>query len=88
MSELEAENLEKTKWAVETERRLGNELVVQSGQLAETLRRLEESEAAAEERTKWAASLQDQIRDLENQLAMFRASRWLKLGRTIGLGPK
>jgi ubiquinone/menaquinone biosynthesis C-methylase UbiE len=88
VAEVEAENLEKTKWALETERRLGNDLVVQSGQLAETLRRLEETEATMEERTKWAQSLEEQIRDLEHQLAMVRASRWVKLGRSIGLGPK
>jgi ubiquinone/menaquinone biosynthesis C-methylase UbiE len=86
--ELEAENLEKTKWAQETERRLGNELVVQSGQLAETLRRLEQTEATVEERTRWARSLEDQIRNLETQIALMRESRWLKLGRAIGAGPK
>jgi len=32
--------------------------------------------------------LQEQVKQLEMQMAMARASRWLKLGRTFGLGPE
>jgi hypothetical protein len=34
-----------------------------------------------------AQSLETQARALEQQVANFRASRWVRLGRSIGLGP-
>jgi SAM-dependent methyltransferase len=49
----------------------------------------ERAEAAQvlEERTAWALRLDEEKRQLEQQLAMVRASRWVKLGRNFGLGP-
>ena len=40
-----------------------------------------------EERTAWALRLDEEKRQLEQQLAMVRASRWVRLGRQFGLGP-
>jgi len=46
------------------------------------------TEAALEERTKWALSLEQEKSALEQQLGLVRASRWVKLGKSLGLGPK
>jgi ubiquinone/menaquinone biosynthesis C-methylase UbiE len=40
-----------------------------------------------EERTRWALELDARVQALEAQLAMARASRWLKLGRQFKIGP-
>jgi DNA repair exonuclease SbcCD ATPase subunit len=85
---LEVENREKTKWALDTERRLTAELVNQSGQLAETFRLLDKAEATVVERTQWAQQLDEQLRQVEARIEMIGQSRWVKLGRTVGLGPK
>lgn len=87
VAELEDDIRAKTEWALETERRLGGELQEQCRELARCVELLHESEARFEERTAWALGLQKQVEHLETQLAMFRASRWVKLGRRIGLGP-
>jgi hypothetical protein len=39
------------------------------------------------ERTAWAQRLDQERRLLEEQLTLVRASRWIKLGRKVGLGP-
>jgi hypothetical protein len=53
------------------------------------------SEKELEERTAWALRLDEEKRQLEEtrqhleqQLAMVRASRWVKLGRRFRLGPE
>ena len=88
VADLEAENREKTKWALDTERRLNADLVNTSGQLAETLRLLDKAEATVVERTLWAQRLDEQLRQVESQIEFIRQSRWVKLGRVVGLGPK
>jgi hypothetical protein len=49
---------------------------------------LDQAEATVVERTRWAQQLQARLQDLEAQLRMIRQSRWLRLGRTVGLGPQ
>jgi SAM-dependent methyltransferase len=88
VADLELENQQKTLWAMETERRLSAELVSQSGHFAEVLRKLEASEQLVEERTNWAQGLDEQLRHTEVQLEMVRDSRWIKIGRFFGLGPR
>jgi SAM-dependent methyltransferase len=84
---LEQENREKTKWALDTEARLTAEI----RQIAEALEKagasLEQSEKDLQERTAWALRLEEEKRQLEELLSMVRASRWVKLGRKVGLGP-
>jgi len=80
IAELEAENLAKTEWARSTETRLTKEIEDKSRELAECVRLLSSAEATVEERTLWAQRV-------EAQLSLIRASRWLKLGRKLGLGP-
>ena len=36
----------------------------------------------------WARTLEAQLQATAAQLALVRQSRWLKLGRQIGLGPR
>ena len=86
--ELEGENREKTEWALETERRLGREIEERTRELAECVERLHAAERTIEERTAWIGQLQEQIKLLEQQIQLARDSRWLKLGRRLGVGPE
>ncbi|MGA2117410.1 MAG: methyltransferase domain-containing protein [Bryobacteraceae bacterium] len=84
VNQLEDEVREKIGWARDAEARLGAELA--DKQLA--LDALHRTETERDERTQWALGLQQQARDLEARLALYRGSRWVKLGRKIGLGPE
>jgi 2-polyprenyl-3-methyl-5-hydroxy-6-metoxy-1,4-benzoquinol methylase len=85
--DLEADIRERTQWAIDTETRLTAELQKEVEQLALAVEALHRTEKELEERTAWAHLLQEQVEKLETQLAMYRASRWVKLGRKAGLGP-
>jgi SAM-dependent methyltransferase len=85
---LEEDVRQRTVWAQETESRLGQEVADRSADLARCVEILHETERTVEERTLWAQGLQKQVTQLEEQMALLRASRWLKLGRRIGLGPE
>jgi SAM-dependent methyltransferase len=84
---LELDIQDKTRWALDTETRLTAELRAQTEHLGTAVEALHHTEKELEERTAWALRLQDEARRLEEQVALFRASRWVKLGRTVGLGP-
>ena len=56
-------------------------------ELARCVDLLHESEKTVEERTIWAQNLQARIEQLESTLASLQQSRWLRLGRKIGVGP-
>jgi ubiquinone/menaquinone biosynthesis C-methylase UbiE len=87
LAELDAENLAKTEWAISTEARLTKEVEEVTRQLVEYVRLLAAAEANVEERTLLAQRAQAQRDELARQLNLIRASRWLKLGRKLGLGP-
>jgi DNA repair exonuclease SbcCD ATPase subunit len=87
LAELEQENRAKTAWALETEARLTEELAAKGKELVECVRLLEAAEATVVERTHWAQRLEKERADLEAKLQMVRASRWVRLGRSMGLGP-
>ncbi len=87
VAELEEENLQKTAWAMETETRLTAELAVRAEHLAATVRLLDAAETTVVERTQWAQHLEFQLGQVRTQLDLIRQSRWLRLGRTFGLGP-
>lgn len=78
--ELETENAEKTKWAVDTDARLTAEIERVAHELTEALRLLKTAEETVVERTKWA-------QDLERKLNAARDSRWVRIGRKMGFGP-
>jgi ubiquinone/menaquinone biosynthesis C-methylase UbiE len=88
VGELEQENRLKTEWALDTEQRLSAELTAKCAELAETVRLLDTAEATVTERTLWAQQIQAQLDQLKTQFHMLRESRWLKLGRAVGLGPE
>ncbi|BDC51636.1 hypothetical protein F183_A39510 [Bryobacterales bacterium F-183] len=79
--ELEADVAERSAWAQDTEARLTGELQEKSRELAEAVRLLDQAENTVVERTEWAQSLR-------RELDLIRESRWIKLGRTFGLGPR
>ncbi len=101
IASLTAENLRKTRWALDT----GEQLSTAVRQLEETsatlvartesLQQLDAEfaestrrfQAIVVEHTEKAAHLDDQLRQLTAQIEMMRHSRWLKLGRMFGVGP-
>jgi len=84
---LNEENRRKTDWALETEQRLTADLEHRASQLTEAIRLLDHAEATVVERTEWAQRLDTRLQETTAQLALVRQSRWLKLGRQLGLGP-
>jgi SAM-dependent methyltransferase len=91
---LERDIQDRTQWAIDTETSLTAVIRDQTERLSHAVadlstavEALHHTEKELEERTAWALRLQDEARRLEEQVAMFRASRWVKLGRTVGLGP-
>jgi SAM-dependent methyltransferase len=91
---LELDIQDKTRWAIDTETNLTAVIRDQAERLSHTVadlgtavEALHHTEKELDERTAWALRLQDEARRLEEQVALFRASRWVKLGRTVGLGP-
>jgi SAM-dependent methyltransferase len=59
----------------------------QTAELACAVEALHRTERDLEERTAWALRLQEEAQELEASLAAYRASRWVRLGRKVGLGP-
>jgi hypothetical protein len=86
--ELEEDVRQKTAWALDTESRLTKELADKGEELARCVEILHRTEKTAEDRRIWAEKLQQQVTQLERQLAGYLASRWVKLGRRFGLGPE
>ncbi len=95
IGELSEELRKRTEWALETERRLTAELEqrcaeleARANELADCVRLLDRAEATVIERTEWAQRLESQLRELEALIAAARTSRWVRLGRMLGLGPQ
>jgi ubiquinone biosynthesis O-methyltransferase len=87
IAELEKEGREKEQWAVDTDKRLSAEIERLTADLTAAVAALERVEKDLEERTAWAIRLDREKTAAEDQLAMVRLSRWVKLGRKVGLGP-
>jgi len=102
IQDLEREAKQAARWAQETETRLTaeiarvqqvfesrqHEIEAKAKELADCVRLLDAAEQTVIQRTEWAQSLQRRITELEAQLSAVEASRWVKLGKSIGLGPK
>ncbi len=84
---LEQEGREKEQWAIDTEKRLSAEIARLSGELTEAVAAIERVEKDLEERTAWALRLDKEKAAVEGQLELVRLSRWVRLGRKVGLGP-
>ena len=94
VADLELDIRAKTQWAIDTETRLTAEVNQQTAALETAVAQLHSTEKELDERTAWALELQEEARRwqaearrLADQVALFRASRWVKLGRRVGLGP-
>jgi hypothetical protein len=74
---LEQSEREKTEWALRVQ-----------GELTECARLLDAAEQTVIERTDWALRVEADLDRAQNLLEMVRASRWLRLGRRVGLGPE
>jgi 2-polyprenyl-3-methyl-5-hydroxy-6-metoxy-1,4-benzoquinol methylase len=73
----------KTEWA----RKASAELEAKCQELAHCVSLLDAAEAMVSERTRWAQTADAERAELAAKLEMVRASRWLKMGRRVGLGP-
>jgi SAM-dependent methyltransferase len=80
---MEHEDQVKTAWA----RKASADLEAKCQELAHCVGLLDTAEATVRERTIWAQTAEAQRAELAAQLEMIRASRWVKMGRTVGLGP-
>jgi chromosome segregation ATPase len=84
---LEADIREKTQWAIDVEANLKADVARQTAELVRAVDALHRTEKELDERTAWARRLEAETQTLQHQLALFRKSRWVKLGRKVGLGP-
>jgi hypothetical protein len=83
VAQMEQEDRVKTEWALQA----SAELEAKCQELAGCVRLLDIAETTVCERTVWAQTVEAQRAGLAAQLEMVRASRWVKLGRKVGLGP-
>jgi len=83
IAELEEESRQTAQWAANGQK----EIERLSGDLAAAVAALERVEKELEDRTVWAQRLDREKAVVEGQWAMVRLSRWVKLGRKVGLGP-
>jgi hypothetical protein len=81
---LEADLASKVAWAQDAEERL-EEQIADKKRAVEALHNTEKELA---DRTAWAISLEEERTRLEAQVTLYRASRWVRLGRKVGLGPE
>jgi SAM-dependent methyltransferase len=84
---LEEDIRTKTQWAKDVEASLTADVRKQTADLVKAVEALHATEKELNERTEWALRLQEEVRQLGEQVALFRTSRWVKLGRKVGLGP-
>lgn len=84
ISDLEADVQSKIKWAQDVEASLILEIKKHNAEFMEALGRAEKE---LQERTEWAQRLEEESAEQARQLELYRASRWVKLGRKVGLGP-
>jgi SAM-dependent methyltransferase len=68
--------------------KLDEEIARAATQLAEYQKKLDEAEALVIERTRWAQNEQKQREAAEAKVAAVEASRWIRMGKAFGLGPK
>lgn len=95
IAELNTTLRKRTEWAQDLEQRLTADLVNcaaerdhQIAELVKCVEILHQTEATLEERTRWALTLSEEKDRLEAAVGAARASRWIRLGRAIGLGPE
>jgi SAM-dependent methyltransferase len=80
---MEEQNQIKTAWALKA----SADLEAKCQELADCVGLLEAANNTVRERTVWAQTAEAQRAVLAARLEMIRDSRWVKMGRTVGLGP-
>ncbi len=75
---------ERNRWAEKLNQELERAGSAIRGLQAEAAELAEDARKKAE----WALALDRQVRELEAQLNLVRASRWIKLGNRLGFGPR
>ena len=83
IAELDRENQTKSEWALD----LNAQLAAKLKELAQCVEYLHQAEKTLDERTSWAQSLDAEVERLRGKLALLESSRWVRLGRRVGLGP-
>ena len=93
--DLEAETAKHLAWSRENEaklnahvKKLDEDLKKAATQIGDYQKKLDEAEATVIERTLWAQKEQKQREDAEAKLSAVEASRWIRMGKAFGLGPK
>lgn len=81
---LEADLAAKVGWAKDAERRLEEQIEDKK----KAIEALHKTEKELEDRTTWALRTEEERRKLEEQVSLYRSSRWVKFGRKVGLGPE
>jgi hypothetical protein len=87
LKRLETEKAEAIAWAESKDQEWSAAVASAHAELQRCLEKLHESEALVEERTLWAQGLDREIVALREQLAAVGASKWIRLGRRLGVGP-
>jgi SAM-dependent methyltransferase len=85
--QLEADVEARTQWARDVETALTAEVQKQTAALVSAVDALHCTEKELEDRTAWALRLKEESEKLAHQVALIRASSWVRLGRRVGLGP-
>ncbi len=83
ISELDREIAAKSDWALQ----LNAQLEAKMQELAQCVEYLHSAEKTVEERTRWAQALNAEVEQLRRKLDLLESSRWVRLGRRVGLGP-
>jgi ubiquinone/menaquinone biosynthesis C-methylase UbiE len=87
LREVEAELVERTNAITQIQQRLEADLQDRIAELAKCVDLLHEAEKTVEERTLWAQSLGERVSQLEQTLQGVQGSRWVRMGRRLGIGP-
>jgi ubiquinone/menaquinone biosynthesis C-methylase UbiE len=83
VTQMEQEDQIKTEWA----RKVSAELEAKCQELANCVALLDAAEATVSDRTVWAQTAEMARMQLQSQMDMVRASRFVRMGRRVGLGP-
>jgi SAM-dependent methyltransferase len=84
VKQLEADLASKVAWAQDAEKRLEEQIADKK----RAVDALHNTEKELQDRTAWALRLEEERSRLEGQVTLYRTSRWVKLGRKVGLGPE
>ena len=84
ISRLEEDLDQKIEWA----RRIDASLEKEIAEKKRAVDLLHATEAELADRTAWAQRLNSELARVSAQLTLYQASRWVKLGKKVGLGPE